>query len=1311
MKFPLNNCKSCGLGCTFGIGYDGNIETADIVLLGEAPGKKELETGLPFQGESGQLLRKKLAKYNFPFNRTVISNCCICRPPDNRTPKSSEIKACAENIDALLNEIDPKFIIVAGNIPLQRITGSSGITKYRGSIITIKETKVLPIYHPAYILRNPAADDIWDKDIQHLCKLINEGENKQKSETEYYFIETKEELNEMINDILQVGNVSIDIETTGLYFFSNVIRSIQFSNDENKAYFLPILEHLENIKYSNPVEVIDSTEQEERNTSLYHYWNKEDEDYIKQRLTEKIFLNNDIAISGQNFKFDQKFIEHWLFGKDYSKQIRNVIFDTMIASYILDENTPNDLKTNAYLYFDDLRGYANEVKGFLSNKDEDDNDFAKIQLERLLPYALRDAIATFRLTGLFSKKLSEQPFLENWMYNFYIPLHYIYEKAERVGVGIDLEHLNKTRKILEEESLQLEENICKAAGLPSNEEIRKKIKEENSDANKEKIEKLLDKAKKNKLLFNINSSKQLAEILYSKMKLPILEYTESGAPSTKAEVLKELSLDHPYCRDVVKYRNRLHMITNYFDGALKFGDLSGTIVKGFPMTHFTINMIGTTTGRSASKRIAIQTIDRRKDVRMCFCSPPGYLLVEFDLSQIELRLAAWYSQDPTMLQEFKNKVDIHRETTKFRLNLTDDEADKLKKEDPAKYKKIRKRSKLYNFGSIYGGSAKTLMHSINEKLDEDELNEKVTIEDAQRHINFFFKKYYGLKTYYQKVEEFALKNKYVISCYGRIRRLPQLNLPQTQENQQIIAEGIRLAINCVDEKTECLSKTGWKKYNELTLGEEILTKNPLSGILEWNEIQQLNIYKDYCGPMYLFENGSKNGKVISALTTPNHRWLVKTSTKPSRIKIENSKIKRDVLLEEDRDLVKKIKKLSLNGHTPPEISKIIEIKYNRVRGILSLKKRKRKNILFPKMNKIDQFLTSEELSNIKSVKSIHRTGTYLGSNEKIFSDELIEFIGWILTDGSMRYRKEYLQISLTQSFVANPHKVKIIEDVIRKLRLEYKKREVNRSFVWRFKGEINKLLHNIIPHKEITMDFLIKLTFNQLKLLLLTIRLGDGKRITTINKNHLDMFQALVVLCGNSSNVFYRNDVGKEHYSDKLPHGQKKIVTRQPSYHVKVLKREYCHHKSTRSKETYFKRIEEYEGAVWCPTVKNSTIVVRREDNGRYFQFITGQSPIQGTGSDLIKFAMIEMQEWIEQHNMKSILSFDIHDASFALVPEEEIYDYCIKMKEIIEKERPPILREQIDIKCEGKIMRNWGDPFNDEKLAKYNLTNKMLEE
>jgi DNA polymerase-1 len=152
-----------------------------------------------------------------------------------------------------------------------------------------------------------------------------------------------------------------------------------------------------------------------------------------------------------------------------------------------------------------------------------------------------------------------------------------------------------------------------------------------------------------------------------------------------------------------------------------------------------------------------------------------------------------------MLSEYKNNIDIHNETLKFMTGMTDKQLAQLKKEDPNKYKELRKKAKGYNFGGLYGGSSETLSAKLNEKLEEGEA--LVTIQEAQDHIDYWFGKYQGLKIYHDIIIQSASERGYVKSCFGRVRRLPVLSMPPQEDMKMEIAEAKRQALNSIIQST------------------------------------------------------------------------------------------------------------------------------------------------------------------------------------------------------------------------------------------------------------------------------------------------------------------------------------------------------------------------------------------------------------------------------------------------------------------------------------------------------------------------------
>lgn len=414
-------------------------------------------------------------------------------------------------------------------------------------------------------------------------------------------------------------------------------------------------------------------------------------------------------------------------------------------------------------------------------------------------------------------------------------------------------------------------------------------------------------------------------------------------------------------------------------------------------------------------------------------------------------------------------------------------------------------------------------------------------------------------------------------------------------NKGIAMEAERQSVNCVDDLTEALTLAGWKKYNELKPGEIILTKNPNNGHLEWQPIKNLNIYPDYQGEAYLIEN---KRKTFSALTTPNHRWLGNPSSK--------------------------------------------------------------------RLNR-DKVYTSEELYK-DPPRVIHRTGEYIFPDTSTYSNDLIEFIGWVLTDGGLRYYNlpgkprngQPHMVTLTQSYRANHSKVKIIEDLLDRLKFTYRKLNIieTGSYRWVFNKEVADLLHKIIPYKKINMGLITSLTREQATILVNAMMLGDGsggRRLVSGDIGNAGLFQVILTLLGKSSNIVARDCIGQKHYGN-VRNKDGYVEIKNPSYRVSILKRDKAHTKSTRG-DSYIKKIPNYSGVMWCPTVDNGFWVARRNST----VYITGNSPIQGAASFFTLFSAIVIEELRLQGRipLDFPLVSTVHDSIEYYVRLDKIHEFA----------------------------------------------------
>lgn len=757
---PLTNCFKCPL---YNKQYynpqnnTGNIN-AKLAICGEAPGGEEEATGKNFQGDAGKLLRiKGLREIGLSDNEDVfIFNSVLCRPPNNRKPTEEEISFCSENIDHIIKTVKPKVIVALGRIAIKRLTGKgTAIEKIRGNPINNSYGIIIPTYHTGYVLRgNPHAMNWIRDDIKHAADIVGFVVQKNKdsvstkevralaargSARDYQLIDTLAEFQELYNQLVVSEAFSFDIETTGfLYYKGDRIIGCSFSWERCKAAYIPLLvlkEDLPSFSVNAQKVIVNHWSKKKKKfieLELYPFWGKQ-QPLVYKYLGE--IFESDANKSGHNSTFDVKFIES---GTQLSCKVKNWSFDTITAHYLLNENLKHDLKSVSDMRYSDLRGYSIDLKTALTEEEDEEENYADQPLSILAPYGCADADATFRLTQDLSIELRQDPKLNDLMHNMYVPMHHVYKEMEMNGTLVDLDYADCLLELFREELEKKANHIFESAGVEP---------------------------------FNINSTQQLANVLFNVMKIPVIEYTEKGTPSTRAEVLKQLAVDYPLCWSISHYRFFAKMISNHLIGIRSFIDSRGRV-------HYTYNF-RLVTGRLSTKAYSIQTVPRDQRVRALFIAEPGHKFIGADYSQMELRCMAWYAQDQVMLQEFQDKVDIHKRTASQVFNKPQDQITKDE----------RKKGKLLNFGGLYGGSAGALTSHVNEKLDESD----VPIDDAisKKFLDYFFSRYTGIERFIKNTIKIAHRDGYVRNCFGRVRRLPGIY----SNDRELIAESERQAVN------------------------------------------------------------------------------------------------------------------------------------------------------------------------------------------------------------------------------------------------------------------------------------------------------------------------------------------------------------------------------------------------------------------------------------------------------------------------------------------------------------------------------------
>ena len=395
----------------------------------------------------------------------------------------------------------------------------------------------------------------------------------------------------------------------------------------------------------------------------------------------------------------------------------------MLLSYVFDstairhglDNASEKYLNHKTIHYEDIAGKG--VKQI---------SFTQVDIDKAAEYACEDALVSYQLYNFLWEKISKDKKLVNIYRDIEIPLLPILSKIERNGVLIDSKKLNKLSQELE--------NILK--------EIQKKC------------------FKITKKEFNMNSPKQLQEILYNDLKIPVLKKTPTGKPSTDEDTLQYLAVDHKIPQLILEFRSLNKLKTGYTD------KLPMQISKKTGRVHTSYQQAITATGRLSSTEPNLQNIPIKstqgKKIRRAFVAEKGKKIVAADYSQIELRIMAHLSNDKNLLKAFTNNIDIHSFTASeiFNIKIEDVTSDD------------RRAAKAINFGLIYGMSSFGLSKQLS-----------IPISGAKEYMDIYFNRYPEIKSYMNKTKEFAKENGYVQTIYGRKLYLPEINSKQVQRRK------------------------------------------------------------------------------------------------------------------------------------------------------------------------------------------------------------------------------------------------------------------------------------------------------------------------------------------------------------------------------------------------------------------------------------------------------------------------------------------------------------------------------------------------
>ncbi len=497
---------------------------------------------------------------------------------------------------------------------------------------------------------------------------------------DYKLLDTPELRFELIEVLKNQKRFCFDTETTGLDVYHAQLVGISIAYFEGEAFYIPI--------------PADRTEAQKIVNEF-----------------KSILENTEIEKIGQNLKFDILVL------KNYTVFVQGLIFDTMLAHYILQPEQRHNMDVLAENYL----GYKTvSIEELIGKKGEGQGTMRSVEINKIKNYACEDADITLKLASIFEKELKELH-SEKLSQTIEMPLVVVLADMEWEGVRINSEALNVSGDILRADLIQLESEIIELAGGQA---------------------------------FNISSPKQLGEVLFERLKISDgAQKTKTKQYSTAEDVLEKLRDAHPIIGKILEFRSLRKLLSSYVES------LPSLVNSKTGKIHTSFNQAVTATGRLSSNNPNLQNIpireERGREIRKAFIpSNDSHVLLSADYSQIELRIMAHVSKDEGMIEAFMQDEDIHTATAAkiYGLPLGEVTTD------------MRRNAKTANFGIIYGISAYGLAGRLS-----------IARKDAKELIDNYFKTFPGVRTYMSQAIADAREKGYVETIMGRRRYLPDIN--------------------------------------------------------------------------------------------------------------------------------------------------------------------------------------------------------------------------------------------------------------------------------------------------------------------------------------------------------------------------------------------------------------------------------------------------------------------------------------------------------------------------------------------------------
>lgn len=772
----------------------GEWTRVDVLFVGEAPGRQEDNMGEPFVGRAGDVLRSVIDAASYlSIEKCGISNVVRCRPPRNRTPNKTEIKSCTPQLVREIKARKPKVLVALGNTPLNYLTGNTGITTLNSRVLDcvvpgLEHLKVIACLHPAYVLRADHEMVRFVEAIETVQAYLQGNLEERRGLGKYRVVNTLAGVRKLMRRCRRRDVVAVDTETGSLSPFQSKfprLLCISFSDKEGFGYTIPIDHDDSPWRDALPSRAAGPRVRERRAVL------REIKRFLTSPRPVKPF---------QNGKYDKKHIRAAL-----DCEVTNMV-DTMLNHLCIDERKgTHGLKVLSYQYTG-MGGYERPLTSYIAKNREADpakgGSYARIPGELLFPYAGADADCTRRTHFA----LIAEP-----------------EYAQFAGLSGFLHRLSDALTDIEYAGAQVDPAVAAYLDRHYSRLMRKAKAKIRALETVVVFERDRDAAGKENPEFNPGSHEQLQEILFGYYAEKPVELTNKGFEvltlrheralkawrksragmkprfqatikdsierkewenfSTKADVLQALKRNgNELAPLILEYRAAATLWKTFAHPMLHLLDEYGRV-------HSTYNIIGTVTGRLSSSEPNLQNIPNKDGglIKSAYVSRFGRngVLGQADYSQIELRIAACWFNEPTMIQAYVNGADLHRLTVLDITGMSEKEYASLERSNPHKAKELRTEAKRINFGILYGGGPPALQSA----LAKDGLF--LSIDECKQLIRRYFEVRPRLKRGIERLEANVCQRGYLESFSGRRRRVPEV----FSETEEVVARALRQSIN------------------------------------------------------------------------------------------------------------------------------------------------------------------------------------------------------------------------------------------------------------------------------------------------------------------------------------------------------------------------------------------------------------------------------------------------------------------------------------------------------------------------------------